>query len=66
MELVILEADKGGKFVVMSEKMYVDMAMDHVQKDKGAETERVKRAQRVLSSTGKALVSIFGVGRNQS
>ena len=66
MELVILEADKGGKFVVMDESMYVSMAQDHLHKDKVVDETRVRRAQRVLSSTGKALVSIFGVGKSQS
>ena len=33
LELVVLEADKGGKFVVIDEAMYVTMAQDHLAKD---------------------------------
>ena len=43
-KLVILEADKGKRFVVTDLKMYKSMAADHTSKDQGVGPERVSTA----------------------
>ena len=64
LQIVILKADKGKRFVVMSEQMYLDMVNNHVSKDRPVTTGEVRSHQRVLSTTAKAMVSMFGVGLN--
>ena len=66
LELIVVEADKGQKFVVMDEHTYVSMAKDHTDKDVIVDSARVHQAQRVLSATGKSLATVFGVGRTHS
>ena len=45
---------------------YTTMASDHTCKDTEADPTRVALAQRVVSSTGKALVNILNVGTSHS
>ena len=65
LELLVLEADKGKRFVVTTEKTYKAMASDHVAKDKMASICEIRSCQRVLSCTAKAMVNMFGTGMDQ-
>ena len=60
----MLEADKGKRFVVVDQSTYLAMAADHTIKDKPATQAEVRSTQRTLSSTAKAMVNMFGVGRD--
>ena len=62
----MLRADKGKKFVVMEEHMYMNMADEHLAKDTVTSPDQVRESQRILSSTARGLVNVFGVGLNQS
>ena len=64
--VMVLEADKGKRFVIVDESTYVQMSRDHVTKDRVIEPEDVSCAQRIMSTTAKALVTILGVGKSQS
>ena len=66
LELLVLQADKGKRFVVVSEDVYRAMAHDHVGKDIPTTQQEIARSQRVLSSTAKAMGNILGLGRHQS
>ena len=65
-EIIVLQADKGSKFVVVDEETYLTMAQDHVCKDKKTSPKEIAESQRILSSTGKALGNILGLGRSHS
>ena len=65
LEIIVLQADKGRKFVVVDEPTYVSMAMDHVSKDVETSPAEVRTSQNILSCTAKALGNIMGVGRAQ-
>ena len=65
LELLVLEADKGKRFVLTTEKTYKAMASDHVAKDKMASICEIRSCQRVLSCTAKAMVNMFGTGMDQ-
>ena len=66
LEIIVLEADKGKRFVVVDEATYVAMSRDHIMKDRVVEPEDVTIAQRIMSMTAKALTTILGVGKDQS
>ena len=63
-EIIVLEADKGKRFVVVDQATYVAMSKDHIEKDRTVSPEEVRRAQREMSSTAKALTTIMGLGRD--
>ena len=65
-EIIILQADKGKKFVVVDEETYLAMANDHLSRDVQSSPEEVATSQRVLSMTPRALGNILGLGRAQS
>ena len=65
-EVIILQADKGKKFVVVDESTYLDMAHDHLSRDVQSNPGEVAASQRVLSATARALGNILGLGRAQS
>ena len=50
-EIVIMEADKGKKFVVCDQATYRAMALDHVSKDVRVSKEEIAAHQRILTST---------------
>ena len=54
-EIMILEADKGKRFVVVDEATYIAMSLDHTSKDVEVALPEVKVAQRILSQTAKLL-----------
>ena len=64
LEVIILEADKGKRFVVVDQATYLAMASDHTSKDRPATQAEVRKAQRTLSTTAKSMVNMFGVGRD--
>ena len=65
LEVILLEADKGERFVAVDQGTYLAMAQDHTSKDRTASKEEVRASQRLLSTTGKAIINIFGVGQDQ-
>ena len=56
-EVVILEAGKGKRFVVMKEEMYLAMAQNHIQNEIPTTPTEVRESQRILSTTAKSLVN---------
>ena len=62
---MILEADKGKRFVCTNKETYKAMARDHTIKDRVATVEEVRACQRVLSTMAKAMVNMFGTGMTQ-
>ena len=66
LELLVLEADKGKKFVVVDEQTYVNMSMDHVGGDRPTSPAEVRHSQSVLSSTVKALGNAVNLGLSHS
>ena len=65
-EIIVLEADKGKRFVIVDEATYLAMSHDHIEKDRIVTPEEVRRSQREMSSTSKVLATILGLGRDQS
>ena len=65
-EIVILECDKGKRFVVMPEDMYIAMGRDHTSKDTPVTVQEVRASQCVLSTAAKSMINMFRVGRGQS
>ena len=65
LEVVVLQADKGKRFVVCDEATYLAMAMDHVSKDIETTPAEVRSSQNILSCTARALGNIMGMGRAQ-
>ena len=63
---MILEADKGKKFVVVDEETYLAMGCDHICKDKPVSSEEVRSSQAILTSTARSLINILGTGMGQS
>ena len=66
LEIIILEADKGGKFVVVDEETFIAMANDHVKGDIPVSKEEVRQNQYILSSLSKAIANILCLGVSQS
>ena len=66
LEVIIMEVDKGKRFVVTDQATYLAMANDHTRKDRPATVEEVRTAQRTLSTAAKAMVNMFGVGATVS
>ena len=65
-EIVILEANKGKRFVVVDQPTYLAMANDHTHKDIEVSKEEIRQAQRILSHTAKAVTYLLGTGQAQS
>ena len=65
-EIVVLEADKGKKFVVVDEATYKAMALDHMRGDIRVSREGVRDSQRILSSTAKSLANMVSLGSAHS
>ena len=65
-ELIVLEADKGKRFVVIKEHTYISMAWDHTAGDIPVDTEWVRESQCVLSSVTKGLANTFDLGSAHS
>ena len=65
-EIVILESDKGKRFVIVSEEVYKAMGRNHTRKYSPATTEEIRASQRVLSTAAKAMINMFGVGKSHS
>ena len=66
LEVIILQADKGKRFVVVDQPTYLAMGQDHVAKDTVITPEDARASQRILSSMAKSLVNVLGVGTSQS
>ena len=66
LEVLVLEADKGMKFVLVYEAMYRRMAEYHTAGDILVDKQGVRLSQRTLSSTAKSLAIIFSLGTSQS
>ena len=66
LECLVLQADKGKTFVVVDEATYIAMSQDHVANDVVVDQDEVKTSQAVLSSTGKSLANIMGLGKAHS
>ena len=71
-EVIVLQAYKGQRFVVVdepmyvaNEPMYVAMAMYHIQKDIETTPEDVRMSQNVLSCTARGVGNVLGLGRAQ-
>ena len=64
-EVIILQADKGKKFVVVDENTHKIMA-DHIKGDKEIAPEEVRKCQTILTTTAKALANIIGLVKDQS
>ena len=65
-QVIVLQADKGKKFVVVDQQTYLSMGQDHTSKDKVVTPGQVRASQKVLSTTTRSLVNILGVGTSQS
>ena len=65
-EIVVLEADKGKRFVVVKEETYIAMAKDHTAGDLPVGLKEIRESQRVLSATAKALANTLDLGSNHS
>ena len=66
LEVIVLQADKGKRFVVVDQATYLSMAQDHISNDVPTTPQEVAYSQRVLSATAKSLGNILGLGRLQS
>ena len=66
LELLVLEADKGKRFVIVDEATYIAMSEDHVSEDEIVDKETVRKSQSVLSSVSKSIVNMFNMGASQS
>ena len=66
LEVIILEADKGKTFVVVDEPTYLAMAQDHIAMDPVVTPEEIKESQTILSSLGKSLANMVGLGSSHS
>ena len=66
LELILMEADKGKRFVATDQATYLAMAADHTAKDRPVEEEELRMCQRTLSATAMAMVNMFGVGKEVS
>ena len=65
-EIVVLEADKGKKFVVVDKATYKAMALDHTRGDIRVSRDEVRYSQRILSSTAKSLANMVSLGSAHS
>ena len=65
-EIIIMEADKGKKFIVYDEPTYIAMATDHTSKDLKVSREEVTASQRILTSTARVMTNVFQTGMSQS
>ena len=66
LEVIVLEADKGKKFVCVDEKTYTAMAWDHIEGDTPIDKAEISESQRILTSTSKSLANILSLGTAQS
>ena len=66
LEVILLEADKGKRFVAVDEATYLAMSRDHIVKDKLVGPEVVRKCQKEMSTAAKALTTILGLGRSKS
>ena len=66
MELIVLEADKGKSFVVTDEATYLDMARDHIAGDKECGPADVRKSERILATTAKAIGNAMNLGTKHS
>ena len=61
-DIIILEADKGKKFVIVDENTYLNMVEDHTKDDVHLDKNDVSDSQRILSTTAKSLANIVNLG----
>ena len=54
LEIIVMEADRGKRFVVCDEETYLAMSHDHVGKDRVVGVEVVRRSQMEMSATAKS------------
>ena len=66
LEVIVLEADKGKKFVLVDEATYKKMAEDHTSGDSLVDKQGVRLSQRTLYTMAKSLANIFSLGTSQS
>ena len=66
LEVIVIQADKGKKFVVVDQPTYLAMGLDHVSKAKEVSPADVRTSQRILSSTARSLVNVLGLGSSSS
>ena len=66
LDVIILKADKGKKFVVVDQATYLSTGQDHVSKDITTSPTEVRTSQWVLSTTARSLVNVLGVGTSTS
>ena len=66
LDVLILEADKGKKFVVVDESTYVRMSEDHTANDILVDSDGIRDSQRVLSATSKTVANILCLGSSHS
>ena len=62
LEVLIVEADKGNKFVAMDEDTYIQMASENISKDIVTSPSEVKESQKILSTTARSIATILGTG----
>ena len=66
LEVIVLEADKGKKFVIVDEATYKAMAEDHTAGDTPVGREVVRENQQVLSAAAKSMANILKLGSSHS
>ena len=62
LEVIILEADKGKKFIAVDENTYLAMVNDHIMNDDILSEEEVRSSERIMSTMAKSLANIVGLG----
>ena len=65
-EIVILQADKGKRMVVMNTDMYLRMAEEHIVPGDEVDEKTLRKSQHLLTATAKGLAGVLGVGSSQS
>ena len=65
-EVVVMEVDKGKRFVMVDGATYAAMAADHMSKDKEVNKEEIHESQKILTNSARALVNMFRTGLSQS
>ena len=66
LEAIVLEADKGKRFVIVDEATYLEMANDHISGDSPTTPDEVKKSQRILTATAKAIGNVTSLGMKHS
>ena len=64
-EIVVLQADKGKRVVVMDPETYLRMAEEHVVPTDEIDEKAFRKSQQLLSATAKGLAVVLGVGSSQ-